>query len=34
LQKFPFFFSFFEARDILKEIISQNVNWLIETIKN
>ena len=34
LQKFPFFFGFFEASDILKEIISQNINWLMETIKN
>jgi hypothetical protein len=34
LQKFPIFFGFFEASDILKEIISQNFNWLIETIKN
>jgi len=34
LQKFPIFFGFFEASDILKEIISQNFNWLMETIKN
>ena len=34
LQKFPIFFGFFEASDILKEIISQNINWLMETIKN
>lgn len=33
LNKFPFFFGFFEASDILKEIISQNINWLIETVK-
>ena len=34
LNKFPFFFGFFEASEILKEIISQNFNWLIETIRN
>lgn len=34
LSNYPSFIGFFESSDILKEIMTQNINWLKESFQN